>query len=219
MEAARLKNRSDNDEGGAEKHASTATPSVHDVTAAQTAEDAAHGVYREDSAVQLARHANLEALLEGLHGVDGAHDGAIEAVHDAVEDAERHHGVELDLTFRFVVGSIFGDGVGERNGLDCHLFDTMAIGKIGFLQIIIKGRGSGLDAIPWTASSCLHDEGWFKVRSRRHRQSKTRSDGISRRIDNSWPKRCQSRGWKRTLHTAYIPDYSQTRVSVPPTSD
>jgi hypothetical protein len=120
-----LQNRAQNNEESTREHADTTSPAIHDITTSQTTKNTTNSIDGENSTVEVSGTTNLESVLEGLHGVDGADDGAVEAVHDAVEDAQGHHEVELDLRAGSEIRVILCHGVGESGGLDGHFFGAV----------------------------------------------------------------------------------------------
>lgn len=78
-----------------------------------------------------------EGVLVGLHGVDGAHQRAVEAVHGGHQVPDRHDQVQAQHVGRQQVRLLLGDGgrQGHRGGLD--LADLAA-------GLLVRDRGLGL---------------------------------------------------------------------------
>ena len=80
----RLQNGAEDDEARAREHAEAAPVQVAGRGGEEGADNATDGVDGEDDADGAALHANVEERVEGRHGIDGAHERAVEAVHAVV---------------------------------------------------------------------------------------------------------------------------------------
>lgn len=83
--------------------------------------DLAEIVDDEDDACGGTGAIQAEGLLVRLHGVDGAHQGAVEAVQGGDEVADAHDGVELDHVRGQELGLLLGDGGRQGHGRGVHL--------------------------------------------------------------------------------------------------
>ena len=74
----------EDDEAGADKHAEASAENVAGRAGEEGSDDVADGVDGEHQTDAGALHADVEEGVESGHGVQGAHDGAVEAVHAVV---------------------------------------------------------------------------------------------------------------------------------------